>query len=186
MHRNNDRAWQSTAAAYVLASCAGGLLSGVVLGSIGAALPTAARLGLTLALSSIALLITMFALVGWTPAPLQRSCETPKPWADADALGWAVRNGLTLGCGATTRVGFWSWYLVPAVALLSGDVLAGALSYGAYGIARAGAGALLFARMRAGADDIGLWMVRQYRPALLIARIQLFAAAAIGLFGLVR
>jgi hypothetical protein len=53
-------------------------------------------------------------------------------------LGWATRNGLALGIGATSRIGFWLWYVMPVTALLSASPLAGAAIYGLYGALRAG------------------------------------------------
>jgi hypothetical protein len=52
------------------------------------------------------------------------------------ALGWAIRNGATLGSGAVTRLGFWLWYAVPTSAFLLANRFLGASVYGTYGIAR--------------------------------------------------
>jgi hypothetical protein len=52
-------------------------------------------------------------------------------------LAWATRNGLALGVGATSRIGFWLWYVVPLAALLSASPAWGAALYGCYGAVRA-------------------------------------------------
>lgn len=67
---------------------------------------------------------------------LQCDRETPQRWVHKGALRWAAQNGLALGCGATSRLGFWLWYSVPAGALLVGRPELGAAIYGTYGLIR--------------------------------------------------
>jgi len=71
---------------------------------------------------------------GWTQRPTQ-----PQRWLGAGPLRWAFRNGAALGIGATTRIGFWLWYVVPVAALLVGRPALGAVVYGVYGLVRGGA-----------------------------------------------
>lgn len=112
-----------------------------------------------------AMVIGASELAGPVPLP-QCNRETPQPWMDHGPLRWAIRNGLTLGCGATTRLGFWLWYVIPTGALLSGDAGVGATLYAAYGTAR-GAGALLllglmrFGQGLLGRDDVAIWVLEQ-------------------------
>lgn len=67
---------------------------------------------------------------------LQKNCETPQRWLRKGPYYWAVRNGGELRVGATSRIGFWLWFLVPVSSLLLGSVAAGALLYGTYAAAR--------------------------------------------------
>lgn len=67
---------------------------------------------------------------------IQCDRETPQAWIHSGPIKWAVYNGVVLGNGATSRIGFWLWYLVPGAALLAGSPLRGAIVYGAYGLAR--------------------------------------------------
>jgi hypothetical protein len=48
----------------------------------------------------------------------------------------SLKNGMVLGLGFTTRIGFWLWYVVPVTALASGDARVGASVWGLYGFAR--------------------------------------------------
>lgn len=118
------------------------------------------------------------------------SRETPQRWVHFGALGWAVRNGLALGYGATSRIGFWSWYAVPLGALLGGDPVAGALVYGGYGLTRGGAAWLLIAatailrRRGAGFDDLALWLLgRQASAHAVSATLMLFLGGLVAIAG---
>ncbi len=55
---------------------------------------------------------------------------------------------MTLGLGATTRIGFWLWYVVPIAALLGGRPALGAAVYGLYGLVRGGAAGILILELR--------------------------------------
>lgn len=70
-----------------------------------------------------------------------RDRETPQSWLEGGVVQWAVRNGVALGLGVTTRIGYWLWYAVPVICLLAGRPLPGALVYGLYGLVRTGVGA---------------------------------------------
>lgn len=62
--------------------------------------------------------------------------EAPFGWVNDNAYRWAWRTGLMLGSGVMTRVAFWSFYVVPVVAVASGQAFVGALVWGCYGAAR--------------------------------------------------
>lgn len=68
--------------------------------------------------------------------PLQRARETSQRWVHLRPIRWTTRNGLALGFGATSRIGFWLWYAVPAGAFLVGSPGLGAAIYGMYGLVR--------------------------------------------------
>lgn len=74
--------------------------------------------------------------------------ETPQSWVNQGPYRWAILNGLALGSGITTRVGFWLWYMVPVAAFLSGDLILSTLVYGTYGLFRGASGWWLIVRVR--------------------------------------
>jgi hypothetical protein len=75
-------------------------------------------------------------------------------------LAWGAKNGLTLGCGAFSRVGFWLWYAVPAGALLTATPVLGALLYGTYGLVRGlGPWGLVYASRLRGWDELRIELV---------------------------
>jgi hypothetical protein len=154
VHRNQaGRSWQSKAAVYALASAVAGLVAGAALGLVGGFLPLEVRLGVGSILAIVAIAVGGLELFGRRIQPLQIDCETPQRWVNKGPWRWATRNGLTLGFGATTRIGFWLWYVIPLGAFLVGEPVAGAIIYGTYGLVRAlGAVAIILAMMRLDAD----------------------------------
>ena len=64
--------------------------------------------------------------------------ETPRAWLELRNWQTAARNGVALGTGYSTRIGFWLWYLVPIGAFAVGSPVRGALIYAAYAAARLG------------------------------------------------
>jgi hypothetical protein len=104
---------------------------------------------------------------------LQFDCETPQRWINKGAWRWATRNGLTLGFGATSRIGFWLWYVIPLGAFLLGDPLASAVIYGTYGLVRAlGAVVILLGMIRL-KTDISDRLVAEYDTARVLTAGQL-------------
>jgi hypothetical protein len=147
------RSWVGKAIAYALASALAGLVAGAILGAAGGLLPLDVRLAMGSVLAIAAIVIGGLELAGRRTQPLQFDCETPQRWINRGALRWATRNGLTLGFGATSRLGFWLWYAIPLGAFLVGDPRAGAAIYGAYGLVRAlGAPAILLGMTRLETD----------------------------------
>lgn len=160
---------------FTVAAALGGVSAGAVMGLAGGSVGAEVRTLVGALLGLGALGIGSLALIGRPMPELQCDRETPQRWVHAGPLRWAARNGLALGCGATSRVGFWSWYAVPLGAFLSGDVALGALLYGSYGLAR-GAGAwLLIAaaaslrRRGASFDDLAVWLLGRAPAAQAIS-----------------
>jgi hypothetical protein len=91
----------------------------------------------------------------WRPIQCER--ETPKRWVEEGPRRWAIKNGIALGCGAASRLGYWLWYVVPLGALLGGPLF-GSLIYGAYGLTRS-AGIWLLLLTPAAADPE--WVVTE-------------------------
>jgi hypothetical protein len=62
---------------------------------------------------------------------LEHERETEQSLLHRGPVIWAVANGGQLGLGFTSRIGFWSWYLMPIGIFLLADPLVGALAWGA-------------------------------------------------------
>ena len=174
MLRNQaGRSWIGKAAVYALASALAGLAAGAVLGTIGGLLPLDIRLAVGSILASAAIVVGGLELFGRRIQPWQFDCETPQRWVNKGALRWATQNGLTLGFGATSRIGFWLWYVIPLGAFLFGDPGAGAAIYGIYGLVRAlGTVAILLGMMRL-RMDISDQLIEEYGTARALAAGQL-------------
>lgn len=96
-------------------------------------------------------------------------------------MGWAIRNGASLGLGFTSRLGFWIWYLIPASSFLLGEPLLGAALYGLYGAVRSIA-VWLFLKPPSfwtPGDDLDAWIQMQYP---IMRRITAESLIAIGVF----
>ena len=174
MYRNQaGRSWISKAIVYSLSSAAAGLVTGAVLGAVGSLLALDFRLAIGSILAVAAIAVGTLEFFGRRVQPPQFDCETPQRWVHRGPLRWAIRNGLTLGFGATSRIGFWLWYVVPLGAFLVGDSKFGAVIYGTYGLVRAlGATVILLGMMRL-KTDISDWLIERYGEARVLAAGQL-------------
>lgn len=90
----------------------------------------------------VLLAVVAVAFVLWAslrhPRPFQLDRETHARWLRHQNWWTVVGNGIELGVGAATRLGYWLWFLVPIGAFAAGDPRAGAAVWGAYGCARVG------------------------------------------------
>ena len=174
MYRNQaGRSWISKAIVYSLSSAVAGLVTGAVLGAVGSLLPLDFRLAIGSILAVVAIAVGGLEFLGHRVQPPQFDCETPQRWVHRGPLRWAIRNGLTLGFGATSRIGFWLWYVVPLGAFLVGDSKFGAVIYGTYGLVRAlGATVILLGMIRL-KTDISDWLIERYGEARVLAAGQL-------------
>jgi hypothetical protein len=173
LRNQGGRSWVSKAVIYALASAVAGLVAGAVLGTLGNLLPLDMRLAVGSILAIAAIAIGGLELFGRHTQPWQFDCETPQRWVNRGAWRWATRNGLTLGFGATSRIGFWLWYVIPLGAFLIGDPVAGAAIYGTYGLIRAlGAPAILLGMMRL-KTDVSDRLIQGYSSARILAAGQL-------------
>lgn len=183
MNRNQaGRGWRSKAVAFLVSTTAAGLATGFLLGAAGSVLTLEARVAAASVLALLAIVVGVFELAVRPVPPLQCDRETPQAWLHTGGLSWAVVNGLALGCGATTRVGFWLWYVVPAASLLVGTPAVGAAIYGTYGFVRGlgawgivAAGLMLGPKREVSLDDIALWLLRRQPAARGMAAGQLLA-----------
>ena len=133
-----------------------------MLGFLGAALPLNVRAAFATLAAAGALAITMAEAAG-RPIPVpQLNRETPKAWVERGSVYWALRNGFTLGFGASTRIGFWLWYVIPLSAILGGSVLVGGLVGAAYGVVRGLLATAIIRRVVVANPDRwnnGLWLI---------------------------
>jgi hypothetical protein len=167
--------WRTVLTVFVLCSTLAGLATGALLAALGDLLTPEARLGLATLLALVFLAIGGGELAGRIK-PLQCDRETPRHWVDRGPVAWAVRNGLALGCGATSRLGFALWYLVPATAFLSGSPLLGALLYGSYGAVRGlSAWAIILATRRRPFETISEWLLSRTAAAGAVTAARLVA-----------
>lgn len=160
---------------YALAGALAGAGTGALLALIGAALPSIVfAVGAPL-LAVAGVGIGLAGAVGERFRPWQCDRETPQRWVREGALRWAVRNGVTLGVGMSSRIGFWLWYAVPLAALASRDPLLGALLYGTYSVTRTGAtlGFLFLPVATRGRLDPTPHLLTYVRSAQLLAATQL-------------
>ncbi|WP_433063783.1 hypothetical protein [Dactylosporangium sp. CS-033363] len=115
----------------ILAATGAGALAGAVLGLVAGLLPAPARA-----------LVAMVAAAGVLAAALldlpmpQLNRETDQTLLHRGPYRWALNNAGQLGLGFTSRIGFWTWYLVPVGIVLLGDWRLGAAAWGLYGLTR--------------------------------------------------
>jgi hypothetical protein len=174
VYRNRaGRSWISKAVVYSLSSALAGLLTGAVLGVVGSLLSLDLRLAIGSVLAIVAAVVGSLELFGRRVQLLQFDCETPQRWVHKGPLRWATRNGLALGLGATSRIGFWLWYVIPLGALLVGDPVFGAVIYGTYGLVRALGAVFILLGTLGLKVDVSDWLMERYGTARALAARQL-------------
>lgn len=82
--------------------------------------------------------------------PWQLDLETPSKWLEYHDWRTVAFNGLTLGLGFASRIGYWAWYLLPIGALASRDPTIGAAIFGTYAAVRLGLSVFGVARLKPG------------------------------------
>jgi hypothetical protein len=120
---------------------------------------------------------------------LQLDRETNQSWLHLGSIGWPIVNGLALGTGFLSRIGFLLWYLIPIICLVIGQVPAGAVIFGTYGLTRGLSVFGWFAYMNAcqlGQGEIaeGLYGRKQPGAALSTGLLVAFGLAALISVGL--
>lgn len=152
-----------------MASAAAGFVVGTAVGSLGGALPSP----VTAAIATVLYMaIALGALTRATPWP-QFNRETEQRLLHAGPVGWSLWNGALLGLGFTSRIGFWSWYLLPIGALLVDEPFIGGLVWALYGGARmsvAFAAAYVMRRQTAGMVSVSTNLLTQRAQARSITR----------------
>src|SRR5690348_12029624 len=100
--------WQTLTMSVVSSALAGAAV-GAIVGTIGH----------KLAESTVAAAITVLGILLATAALTRRARivqydrETPQALLSAGPTLWSLANGALLGLGFVSRLGFWTWYLVP-------------------------------------------------------------------------
>jgi hypothetical protein len=156
-----------------LSAMLGETASGAVLGAVGSLLPLDFRLAAGSLLAVVAIALGGLEFFGRRIQPLQFDCETPQRWVHRGAITWAIQNGLALGFGATSRIGFWLWYAIPLGAFLVGDPLFGAVTYGIYGLLRALGAVVILLVIMSTKVDISDWLIERHGTAKILATGQL-------------
>ncbi|HEX2154974.1 MAG TPA: hypothetical protein VHL52_13485 [Acidimicrobiia bacterium] len=131
--RARHNRWGLTVTSFVVGATGAGALGGSALGWIGSLLPTGDwRLGLAV---SVVLVAGVADLARVTPPGVKR--QVNEDWIGA-FRGWVygVGFGIQLGLGIATFVVTWGVYAVFALAVLTGDPLAGAIVGGSFGLGR--------------------------------------------------
>lgn len=131
--RSRGNRWTVTMTAYALGCALGGATTGVVLGTVGAALPALP----VLLLAGAACLAAAVADLLPGPLPVGRR-QVDERWL-GHYRGWVygVGFGYQLGLGVVTIVTSASTFAVLAVALLTQSPTAGLVVGGVFGVARA-------------------------------------------------
>ena len=191
MHRNQRQsAWKYKAAAFLFATTLSGVAVGALLGSLGSVLGPDVRAIVGTLGALVAVLVSVIENSGRRVPLPQRNRETPQPWLESGSVRWALVNGVTLGAGFASRIGFWLWYVVPLGAFLSGNVVIGAVLFGLYGFGRGLSAILLilgtnviFARGGDRFPEIARRVVGEFQHARSMSTIALLFAAAVALTG---
>ncbi|MBA2346457.1 MAG: hypothetical protein H0V83_15470 [Rubrobacter sp.] len=174
MHRNQaGRSWVAKAIVYSLSSALAGLVTGAALGVVGGLLALDLRLAIGSILALAAVAVGSLDLFGRHVLLPQFDCETPQRWVHKGPLRWATRNGLVLGFGATSRIGFWLWYTIPLGAFLVGAPAFGAVIYGTYGLIRALGAVFILLGILGWKIDVSDWLIEHYGVARALAAGQL-------------
>lgn len=174
--------WQARALTFTLSAIGGSVAAGTLLAAAGSTIASRERLAIAASLGIVAVGVGCRELAGRPLPLLQRNRETSRKAMSRGALRWAAANGVTLGIGATTRIGFAIWYLVPAGAFVVGNPLLGAAIYGAYGLVRGLAPWPLIVIARRAQYDIRGRLVRlspEVRTAAGVVLIGVGAALAV-------
>lgn len=125
--------------------------------------------------------LMLLALTGREVEILEIKRETPQQWLEGGALRWAAVNGAALGIGATSRIGFWLWYVIPLGAFLLGDPSLSGMIVGVYGATR-GFAAWLAIALIGDQHDLTDWLLARNKQARIIGSRYLLA---LGLMGIV-
>jgi hypothetical protein len=172
---------------YSVSSALAGTAAGALVGFAGSLVPFEFRVATASMLALVAMILGGIELGGRRIGIPQCDRETPKRWLHRGAFRWAAQNGMVLGIGASTRLGFWLWYAIPAGAFLFASPDLGAVIYGTYGLVRGMAvwSIILCLPRLVSQDGTETWLLARNGSARLLAAGQLVilgvaAALAIG------
>jgi hypothetical protein len=169
-HNRAGSGWRAKALAFSLASTLAAATTGALLGTVGSSAPTEGRVAVASVAAVLSIAIGVIDLGSRRLPVLQCDRETSQSGLRLRPYLWAMRNGAALGIGATSRVGFWLWYLIPVGALLVGSPVLGGLIYGTYGFVRGWSVWLLLLGLlnRVPGGDPSGWLISRYGTAQLL------------------
>lgn len=176
MERNQGgRSWVTKALLFSVSASLAGMVTGAVLGAAGTVISLEVRVAVASLLALATVFVGSLELLGIRVYLPQFDRETPQSWLHKGALTWALLNGISLGVGATSRIGFWLWYVVPLGAFLFADPVLGATIYGVYSVTRGAAVWVLILGARSGLlrEDWGDRFVLRIPTAQVVAAGQL-------------
>lgn len=174
--------WTTRAALFTVSGVVTATISGGVLGLAGSLIDLPLRSAVTLLGATAAVVLACRHLLGHSSAPVQCNRETPQGWLRYGEIAWSLANGAALGMGATTRLGFWLWYVVPFASLMSASAVSGATIYGLYALARCGAAWPLSILVQTGRIDqpnLTIALLRRAGFARAISTAELFVLGVI-------
>ena len=170
------RSWLIGSLAFTLAATSAGIATGALFGLAGGLVPIGFRVGAATLLACVALVVGGCGVIGIYVRLLQYNRETPRRWVQEGQLRWAMKNGVALGIGMTSRIGFSLWYIVPVASFLWGEPVLGAIIYGLYSFVRSAASfpLLIWSHFARDDSDLGSRLllrktpVRRFTDGLLI------------------
>jgi hypothetical protein len=129
--------WSVKAIIFAGTATIAGASTGAVLGALGAMVPSDVRAVITAALAISGGAIALVELItGSRGRPWEINRETNQVWMNRGPFVASLLNGMTLGAGWPTRLGFWAWYILPVAAFYTGSFAFGATILGLYGLVR--------------------------------------------------
>lgn len=161
-----------------------GAFVGATLGLVGSLVSGEVRAALAALGAMIAIAIGTVEAFGSRVPLIQLDRETPFRWLKPGAIQWAIRNGMSLGIGAGSRLGFWLWYVIPLGSFLSGDLVVGAVGFGLYGLTRTvGARGIAFLDMHFGVSTERLLRFSTQARRLTAMQLILMGASTLVVVG---
>ena len=178
--RGRGNSWAVTTTAYAAGCLLGGSVTGLVLGAVGAVLPSLPVLVLAGAACLLAAAADLAANLGRVRLPGGHR-QVDRAWLDR-YRGWVYGAGfgVQLGLGVVTVVTSAATYAVLVLAVLTQSALGGLLVGGVFGLARA-VPAVLLGRSQAHADILSAaaGLERQAAAAARATAAALFAAGTV-------
>lgn len=175
--------------AYLVSSTLAAALLGGILGWVGAQASLEVRLAVATLLGLAGALVGAVEVLGRRIKVPQCDVETPQAWVKESSWKWATKNGIALGMGAFSRIGFPLWYVIPMGSLLLASPAAGGAIYGSYGLFRAFPACAMYwieYRYRFKVEPISTAVVRAHVQvrALTAAYLMLFALSVVLVVGM--
>ena len=138
--RGNGRT-PSLIAALMVITAAAGLSGATVMATVGLASGSFAALsrGLIVVMACASLAVARYR----RDRPWQLDTETQIAWLERENLNVALWNGLVLGAGFLSRIGFWLWWTLPVLVFAGGSAGLGIAAGAAYGVTRLGVSSLV-------------------------------------------